>query len=82
MVLVGVQVTESQNATKKPHEMGKSAEKIGGFRHLKDKNYIFELFFVLACKSGFCSVLNEAAPDIIGVNFKLEFCQSSSFLPV
>ncbi len=29
---------------------------------MKDKNYIFRLFFVLVFKSGFYSALNEAAP--------------------
>ncbi len=62
LALVGVQVPDIQNATKKPHKMLKSAEKIGGFQHLKDKNYIFKLFFVIAFKSGFCSALNETAP--------------------
>jgi hypothetical protein len=37
---------ESQNAAKKPHNMRKSAEKFGGFPHVKYKNYI--LSFILS----------------------------------
>ena len=61
---------ESQNATKKPHKMGKTAEFFGGFLHLKMQNYIIKLYFVFAFEGGFCSTLNESAPIL------LHFCSA------
>ena len=52
---------ESRIAAEKPHENEEIRRYFGGFRHLKDKMRIFQLYFIFPFKGGFCSALNEPA---------------------
>ncbi len=64
LVLVAVRSTaESQSATKKPHKMGKSAEKNRRISTSEKQKLYFLLNNVFPFKCGFCSALNEAAPS-------------------
>ena len=44
---------ESQNTAKKPNKTQKSAEKLGRFRHMKNKNHVLSWILFLSIKEAF-----------------------------
>ena len=54
-----LRTAEGKSVTKKSHIKRKSADKIGGFQHLRVKIFVYIVFYYKIFR-GFCSALNEA----------------------